>query len=51
VTRLLLIGKANTLSYQLSEIQKLGLVPSGKPIRWDSRRSDYPDYLALEVKK
>ena len=52
MTRILLIGKASTLSAQLAALQDetKGLVLSGKPIRWDSRVDTHPDYLAVEGK-
>lgn len=47
MTRLILICTPSTLSKQLAEIQKQGLVPSGPTITWDSRKDSHPDYLEV----
>lgn len=45
MTRIIILAAPNTLSAQLAEIQKQGLVPSGPTIRWDNS-----DCLAPEGK-
>jgi len=50
MTRILVLATASTLSAQLAALQPLGVVPSGPPIRWDSRDDHHEDFLAVEKK-
>ena len=47
---IILIAKASTLSLHLAQLQSdlRGVVPSGPPIRWDSRKDLHPDYLEVK---
>ena len=50
MTRLLLIATPSTLSAQLAKLQSdlRGVVKSGPPIKWDSRKDSHPDYLEVK---